>query len=478
MTGNHSSFQRIVSSLVKTAPRDYTPEFRIADGKRGKRIFDGDREIGFVHTEGWFFFDLWSFSPFEPDVCANAEVHPYVQDMHTCRNSNINLPYTHATDLFEDVDDPFALTAIDWTQSSGDRLCLRISWDLPENQRLVYEFECRYDPDWARYRYFLNVDCWKLKPGGFEPLNFMMVGALRGWTKSRWSHSVYDDANHDLRRIVHSNALFSATDYGCPIGTWRTKTAPTQDAWIAYALNDNCNPAMLVHEHNVSMVFATCSQLFDEHLIWRDAALEQLDGNHFHFQMHTEFVNIPPDLAKDLLDHAQDPPVPDVWRMQRTALPFRLGTVNDLEEPIDVWEEENCPVLVVENDVRAPVQWISDQGRSGTRSLRFVGNSWHGWTILFPTGAVCEVEPGVRYRFSAWVKTDNVQRFARLELASYEYTYGNKIDVAHSLKISDTTDWTRISVELQSTDAAYAMPVLQLYGLGTAWFDDLLFEHV
>lgn len=471
-------FDRIVDSMQAPEARPHTPQFRIEAEKRGFTLYDGDRAIGLFWTRDSFALDLWGLSPFEDDVCANATAHPYVWDMHTARNSHVNLPYYHADDLFEGVVDRHAAMELTWEQDAGSELRVRIEGRFAEQQRLLYTLTLRYDAAWARYRCFVNVDAWKLSPKGFEPLNFMMVGALRGASRSRWSHSVYEDMEGQLRRIVHSNALFMATDYGCPTGTWRTKWAPLTKPWVAYALNDDCNPAMLVHACNVPMVIATCSQLFDEHLIWRDAALEQLEENCFHFRMHTEFVNIGPALARELLEGAQDPPAPREWRVKRTALPFRMERVNDLESPVDVWQEEDCTLFVVENAADAAARWVDDAARSGRHSLRLEGRCWHDWTRLAPVGAVCEIAPGTKHRLTGWIKTRDVDRFARLELATYEYTYSNKVNIAQSAKVTGDADWTEVSATLDCDDGAYVVPTLEVYGLGTAWFDDLKLEQV
>ncbi len=78
----------------------------------------------------------------------------------------------------------------------------------------------------------------------------------------------------------------------------------------------------------------------------------------------------------------------------------------------------------------------------------------------------------------AWIKTREAARFARLELASYEYGYSNIVSCAHSPHCGGDSDWTYVSVELDSGEEAYVMPCLQLYGTGTAWFDDVMLEEL
>lgn len=473
-----TAFDHILHSFRKPQPLDHVPRFSIRQSGRGYSLLDHDRQIAYVNTDEGFYIDLWSFSPFEPDVFANESVHPHVWDMHTRRNSFINLPCAHAADMLPPGEtDPFPRMRVSWPEASGDRLRCVIEGRFPEGQRLLYEIRLRYEPDWGRYRCFVHADAWKLRPEGFEPINFMMAGALRGRSRSRWSHSVYEDKHHALRRLVHSSALFFATDYACPRGTTRRKSMPTEKAWIAYALDETCNPAMLIHECNVPMFTATCSQLFDEHLIWYDATLEELEENLFHLRMHTEFVNLGHDLAAGLLQAAVDPPRPAAWRHERVPLPFRLETENDLETPLDVWAQEDCPVLGIPLDDPS-IRWADDEARSGRRSIRLQGERRDARAELSPCGAVCEADLGARYRFSAWVKTQNVERFARLQLATYEYTNANVINVGHSAKLSGDNDWTLLCAETENDISAYAMPALQLHGKGTAWFDDLKYERV
>jgi hypothetical protein len=61
----------------------------------------------------------------------------------------------------------------------------------------------------------MTLDARKLDPDGFEGFNLMTAGALEDrQEKRRWTHSVWENADGELRRIVHSNALFQCTDYG------------------------------------------------------------------------------------------------------------------------------------------------------------------------------------------------------------------------------------------------------------------------
>jgi hypothetical protein len=476
---NHQAI--ILKSMIKPRPRPYTPKFRVERDPLGWKIFDGGKEIGLVVNRNWLAFDLWSFSPFEAPVMANVKPPGKVVDLHTLHNTSINLPGTHASELIEGISDSFDRLKLKWIASSGNKLDLEISGTFAKGQRVNYHFRVAYDPKWARYRYFFDADIWKLSCQGLEPINLMMAGALVSRPeKVRWTHSIWEDPTGKLKRLVHSNALFGATDYNSNGGgEWRCKNAPDHGAWIAYAANKAFNPALLIHETSAPVYFATCSQLFDEHICWQQAGLDQLDQGFFRFSMRTELVNLSHKLADDFLKHAADPPRPKKWRFQKVALPFRMDKINSFEKPLDPWEPEDCPILMVDPPSSGePICWDNKVGHSDAHSIRLEGSRDNTWTELFPWGAVCDVEPHTRYRLSAWVKTKNIDRCARIGIASYEYTEANVMDVANSEKLSGSRDWTLLRVELDSGDEAYMLPRFALYGTGTAWFDDVKLERI
>lgn len=83
-----SHFDRIVSSFRRRKPKPHTPRFRIAKDRLGWRVFDGEKAIAMFMPLA---FDIWSFSPFEPDETVNIEPPGKVVDLHTVHNTFINL---------------------------------------------------------------------------------------------------------------------------------------------------------------------------------------------------------------------------------------------------------------------------------------------------------------------------------------------------------------------------------------------------
>jgi hypothetical protein len=216
--------------------------------------------------------------------------------------------------------------------------------------------------------------------------------------------------------------------------------------------------------------------LFDEHVVWGAAGQENIDRDgFFHFKMSAEFLNMRPRLAGELLEEAVDPVVPKRWRTDLVALPFRMDAVNSFEETVDPWLPEECPILGLPRD-DAGMSWTDETAHTGSHSIRLRTAGVAERREVFPVGAVCRVCPHTRYRLTAWIRTEAVERFARVELGSYEYTFTNFIDLAGSENVCGTSDWTRVEVTLDSGDEAYLMPKMVLYGPGTAWFDDVCLE--
>ena len=468
--------EMILKSFERPRSKPYVPRFRVERDERGWRVYDGAHSIALFMP---IVLDIWSFSPFEPDVLFNVEPPGKVVDLYTVHNTFVNLGAhawpRHWLDQTRDVQRHVKWS---WPRKSGRELVAHVDGAFADGERIRWVIRVRYDARWARYRYTIDLEARKLMPAGFEPLNMMMAGALVSKAEERrWTHSLWEDPDGRLRGIVHSNSLFSATDYES--AEWRTRNAPYQGAWVAYAAHKTFNPAILVHNTTVPLKLATCSQLFDEHVIWSDAGQENLETDgYFHYRMQTEFVSIGGPLARRLLKGAMDPVKPARWWDEKISLAFHMGQVNSFETPVDPWQAEDCPVYALPKEPDGRVAWAADAAHTGRRSIRLACEGGSERNVLFPGGAVCNVKPHHRYRLTGWIRTRSVKRFARLELDAYEYSYSLTTDNAHSNEVAGTRGWTKVSVELDSGDEVYLMPRMVLYGPGVAWFDDLLLEEV
>ncbi len=470
--------QEILADFELPQPRDYTPAFRVCAEDGAWLVHDGERPIARFYP---LHVDIWAFSPFEPDIKFNVEPAGKVVDLHTLHNTTINLgAHGWPANWARSVSNIEAALEWRWEMEEGDALAADIRFKGPEGEWGHWRWHLRYDAVWGRYRLTCEIHARKMDPAGFEPFNMMTAGALGCRAEDRrWSHSLWESMDNQLRRIVHSNVLFSCTDYGGfrdGGGPWRRRYSAYPRGWIGYAAHDVFNPVTLVHHTNTPIYFATCSQLFDEHLVWSNGGQDILEEDgYFHFRMDVEVVNLRAALARELLAQATDPVKPARWHQQATALAFHMDVVNDFEEPVDPWVAEDCPFFMV-GPTDARIAWGDDQSHSGTHAIRMTAEKPHERVELFPVGAVCRVDLHTRYRFSAWVKTEAAFRFARLELDGIEYTFHNKIMSATSAPLSGTSEWTKLEVELDSGDQPYLLPRLVLYGAGRAWFDDAMLE--
>jgi len=479
-----SFFDQILKSFVLKKRKSHQPHFRVKKESTGWRIFDGEKAIAFFHL---LWFDIWSFSPFESDEIGNAENLSKTVDLHTIRNTTINLGMQGWPCHWLEQGAPEKHVKATWVKKSGTELSLRLTATFDHGESGEWLLKVHYDPSWGRYRYTWEIDVRKYGMEGMEGFNLMTAGALTDREKDRrWTHSVCEDIDGNPARIVHSNALFSCTDYATgagPVrdhsGPWRNINASYPSTWIGYMAHRSFNPVILIHRTNIPLTFATCSQLFDEHIIWNRAGRNNLDENgFFRFRMTNELVNLSASLAKNLLNKASDPIHPTHWQQNDIALPFYVDRINTFDQELDPWKPEASPMLFIPRSKDGAIAWDRTVGYGDHASIRFTGTKKTGRVELHPTGAVCRTKPHHRYRLTGWIKTQNIDRFARLELSTFEYSYTNVIKHSESESVSGTSDWTVVASEIDTGDSAYVLPKLVIYGTGTAWFDHLQLEEV
>lgn len=477
-------FDRMLASFKLSRPRSHTPQFRIRPEGRNWRIFDGDKAIALFAPHH---LDIWSFSPFEPDEMANVEPPGRVVDLHTMHNTVINFGTQTWPKHWLAQGDLDQLVKWTWLKKSGSELVARISVNLADGESGHWLLRVKYDLAWGRYRYTCDVDVRKLDPGLMEVFNLMTAGAcVDRADKLRWTHSISENADGELRRIVHSLALLGATDFASGPkndsfnGPWRWRNGSYPRAWIGYAAHKSFNPVVLIHRTNVPLTFGTCSALFDEHICWQTAGQDNLDENgYFHFQMSVELVNLGPKLAKEFLAKARDPQKPKRWRQKSVSLPFYVDRVNTFEKEVDPWKASECPILIIPPaEKKSGIVWDKNVGHAGSRSIRFDATGQTQRIELFANGLVCRVLPHRRYRLTGWIRTREVQVFARLELGMFEYNQHNVIDCVRSAHVCGDSKWTRVTAEIGTGDGAYVLPKLVLYGPGSAWFDDMSLELI
>ena len=113
-------------------------------------------------------------------------------------------------------------------------------------------------------------------------------------------------------------------------------------------------------------------------------------------------------------------------------------------------------------------------GRTGNRSLMI--SSTRGGDLSWMQDV--PVRPFARYKFSAWIKTENVQTPSGTGVS---FNLHN-ISPARTRAVKGTSDWTKVEMEFQ-TDTHSTVQLNCLFGgwglaTGKAWFDDLQLQLI
>jgi len=118
--------------------------------------------------------------------------------------------------------------------------------------------------------------------------------------------------------------------------------------------------------------------------------------------------------------------------------------------------------------------WVDDIAHTGRRSLCITGRDPQ-FLARWRVGQLRNVafQPGSTVILSAMVKAAGVVDHAQLRLYFLDAKGGVMTQPA-SGPLAGDQDWTRIEVQATVPDgAAYAMAYLELFGAGTAWFDEV-----
>ncbi len=119
--------------------------------------------------------------------------------------------------------------------------------------------------------------------------------------------------------------------------------------------------------------------------------------------------------------------------------------------------------------------WDAEVRRSGVRSggLEYdrKGTLWWQQTV--------QVRGGKVYRLSAFVKTEELEGYAQVQVAFLDKDTALLHDISAlpgARPLKGTQDWTRTELEMETPDRATAADIrLLITGKGRAWFDDVEF---
>lgn len=202
------------------------------------------------------------------------------------------------------------------------------------------------------------------------------------------------------------------------------------------------------------------------------------------------------DLAKQLYglatDRAQevfaDPVLADAWQMAARKNAAGIIALDDAKNggkpavavappnllPNPGFEEaagdlpKGWSLRVYGGDPASVALSLSDKGRNNSKAIQLTVNR----NADVAAGFDVPVEANTAYRFSAWVKTENVVRTGGLGALINAHTAQVK-----SAGVDGTKDWQQISFDFNSAAAGTEVLNLLLGGYGgstgTAWFDDV-----
>src|SRR5689334_17676330 len=113
-----------------------------------------------------------------------------------------------------------------------------------------------------------------------KTFNMMVSRALADRaSERRLTHTISPNLDGQVTRIPNSNAMFLAHVHVCQ----RHQTCPRTS--VDEAGHRSLNPIMLVHRTTAPIEFAFCDQLFDQHLIWTSAGMDNFEADgYFHFR--------------------------------------------------------------------------------------------------------------------------------------------------------------------------------------------------
>jgi hypothetical protein len=163
------TIDQIVANCHGRLSAEHRPDFRVEPGEPGWRVFDCDKPLLHAMTTA---LDIWSFSPFEPDQFATPPRQSSVIDVHTARNTWMNLGLQGWPAAWR----ARGASSLEWQWSTqGPELEACITADHDGGERAEWIFRVIYDPSWGRYRYTWDIHARMLTRNGWEPFNMMLA---------------------------------------------------------------------------------------------------------------------------------------------------------------------------------------------------------------------------------------------------------------------------------------------------------------
>ncbi|MEZ4697398.1 MAG: hypothetical protein R2832_13355 [Rhodothermales bacterium] len=255
---------------------------------------------------------------------------------------------------------------------------------------------------------------------------------------------------------------------------------------LLYLLEDD-NPVIeICGSGNVTA--GLCAYMWDAHLAYRvckHGTDVELPGGSV-FDAHFRFYAMGRADGERVAAVATARPAPELG-----TIPIYVDGLNTFtdsasaEDSGDVWPWEHGEEIpgVIEY-CRDLTEGYSDDSSVRIRALRPSTGRWMA-TTLGPAFGGATFENGRRYRLSGFVKTKELDGRARIGIRLHRTGIGDVFDLEtyethHSAdSATGSSDWTAISVTTPVIDPApdRVHLLLEIDGVGTCWFDDVIFQQ-
>lgn len=251
------------------------------------------------------------------------------------------------------------------------------------------------------------------------------------------------------------------------------------------------NPVVEIVASDPACGAATCDGLQDEHLMALPA-----EGRHAMATGWTQlaaqyrFFSLPQHLAEALVTQAalMKPGAMMAWKFQYPAIPELPADLTAVELPGSPfygaadwsrpvpWDAPfNGRLWTASPDPRAAIHYDRTSGRNAPGSIRLRAA---GEELAFSAGSghTLHTDAGVRYRFSAWLRTRGQARgWITASDMLFRLADGRHYD---SAQVGPDCGWTYVEAEFvaRGDDAPFADLSLHAAGTGDVWFADTAFE--
>ncbi len=460
------------------APRAHTPQWQfVRVNERFIWIMDGDRAVGLL-DEVESNFELRVADPWAPCPPAVLPKHYHICTYVGLRVINDWRMRGFATKLAQRT-----LTfGVD-----GDAAVFTVREDYADGSHGTHASRLIFDPAWGGYVVEYDVELVArriITEQEFCNLIPAAIGDTRPG-KAKYQQVIWLDREGTLRGMGKNPLWFTSVGAQDQCG----RRGIAAGGFLAWVAEPDFNPAIEILHANTGAGAGTCDALMDEHLMVGVPDARHCPDGWFHLEITARLFSIPVPLAQALA--ARTTPLDFgpmlAWKFQyaphdgpiaadlnKVELPgLAYDHIADMNTPVPWDRPAWCQLWTASNQSDADLYYDPAVGHAGTRSLRI---SVQGKEKRFcpGSGPTYHTEAGVRYRVSAWVRTQGNVR-AWVEGNEILFTSWNAVQSHPTAVVGPDSDWTYVEATYtaRGDDAPFAVVFIVAEGEGMAWFDEI-----